>query len=330
MNCFRIKKQVWQAGCASLLFLFSAACASGNLTPTPLPTPQIELLSSPTAAEILPAATLAPPGREEIETYIVVEGDTLSSIAASFRLEPETILWANYDQLLDNPDFLQIGMQLSILPVDGVYHQIGGTDTVDTIAAFFAADAQAIIDWPGNQIDPNNPVIFAGNWILVPGGQRGLRRRMMPNLPTFAMAVSPEEFGSGACPENVTRDVTGDGQYIWPVNSSEVVGESFSETHPGVDLAVNIGGPVLAADDGVVVFSGWSNFGYGNMIMLDHGNGDFSLYSGLGSVVATCGSEVTQGTVVGLGGVSGHPAAPFVHFEIRRGEKFLDPLDELS
>ncbi|MEX1246870.1 MAG: peptidoglycan DD-metalloendopeptidase family protein [Anaerolineales bacterium] len=321
-------KQAWRLVIASLLFAFSAGCAQ-PATPTPaaLPTPQA---LQPTATR---AASATPPTVQETPTvpftYSVQEGDTVSSIAAEFGLQPETVLWANFAQLLDSPDLLFPGMELLILPVDGLYHQVGGTDTVDSIAAFFATDARAILDWPGNEIDPGNPVIFAGQWLVVPGGQRFLRRRLMPNLPAYAMAVSPQEFGSGTCPQNADQPELGDGQHAWPAASHEVVGEAFWSAHPAVDLEVADGEEVRASDAGIVVFSGWSNFGYGYMVMLDHGNGDFSLYGGLGAVTAICGHTVEEGEPIGLGGVIGHPAGSFVHFEIRRGEDYLHPLEIL-
>lgn len=319
-------KQVWRFLSASLLFALIADCSTPpETTTTALPTAQV-LQSSATSTtdsvETTPSIV-----RTDVESYTVVEGDTISSIASTFNLKPETVLWVNYDLLLDDPDFLLTGMQLAILPVDGVYHQVGGADTVQSLAAFFAADAQAIIDWPGNQIDSSNPVIFIGQWIVVPGGQRALRRRFMPNLPSYAMAVDPIEYGVGACPENISVDVSGDGDYVWPVDDPIVRGDGYWSAHPGLDLAVEISGDVRAGDDGAVVFSGWSNLGYGYTIMLDHGNGDFTLYGGLSTIVATCGSVVGQGDVIATGGMTGHPAEPFIHFELRRGDEYLNPLD---
>jgi hypothetical protein len=322
-----LKSQVWRFTSANLLFILVACSSSSQATSTDLPT--VQALQSTATLSPAPAEITPDTSRGEVETYTVVEGETVTSIASTFNLQPETVLWANYDLLLDDPDFLLVGMNLLILPVDGIYHQAGGTDSVQSLASFFAADAQAIIYWPGNGIDPNNPVIFLGQWVLIPGGQRGLRRRFMPNLFTNNMAVDPIEYGTGACPENVISDISSDGEYAWPVDEPVVRGDGFWSAHPGLDLQVEVGGEVRAADDGVVVFSGWSNLGYGNMIMLDHGNGDFTLYSGLSIVAVTCGSEVEQGDVMATGGMTGHPAEPFVHFELRRGEEYLDPLTVL-
>ncbi|MCW5875716.1 MAG: peptidoglycan DD-metalloendopeptidase family protein [Anaerolineales bacterium] len=321
-----LPKQAGRMVFAGLLFVCLAACAA-QPEPTALPTPVLGS-PSPVAATATGLPAQPTPATEPF-TYTVQAGDTLSSIAARFGLQPETVLWANHDVLHDIPDFLMQGMQLLILPRDGVYHQAGGGDSVASLANFFNANAEDIIAWPGNGIDAQNPQLFIGQWVLVPDGQRALRRRVMPNLPAGAMAVSSEEFGNGACPQNSGLLGQGAGEYAWPVSSRRILAEGYWSGHRAVDLAVELGEPVLAADAGVVVYSGWSNLGYGLMVMLDHGNGDFTLYGGLGAASAVCGSALAQGQPIGLGGMIGHPAGAFVHFEIRRGAEFLNPLDEL-
>lgn len=320
-----LTQQARRTLCSGLLLFLLAACGA---QPTPTPEPTLAAVLTPSALPNTPTpqSTATPMPRLEVETYIVQPGDTLQSIAAAYNLQPETILWANYDALLDIPDLLFEEMQLTILPVDGIYHQVGGGDSVNNIAAFFSADPQAIINWAGNNIDSSNPIIQPGQWLVVPGGQRSLRRRIMPNLPRSAMAVDFMEFGAGACPLNVQGGSIGDGVYAAPVTPLEIVGEGFWPAHTGVDLAVEPGQPILAADDGVVTFSGWSNFGYGYAVMLDHGNGQFSLYAGLAEAQALCGASVSQGDVLGLAGIIGHPAGTFVHFEIRQAGTPVDPL----
>lgn len=324
-------KQARRIAALSLLFVSLAACAGPAATPpaaTPTsPPPTRTEAPPPLSTATTPAAT--PAGTQtaaEPFTYTVAEGDTLSGIAARFGLQPETVLWANYTLLFDNPDMLLPGMQLLILPVDGVYHQVGSGDTVDTLAAFFGAEAQAIIDWPGNHIDAASPTVILGQWVLVPGGQRASRRRQMPNLARSAAAISASEYGSGACQDDFNGGPVGDGVYAWPVQEHQLRAEGYWSAHPAADLAAEPGEWVRAADDGVVVFAGWSNLGYGYMVMIDHGDGEISLYAGLQQVLAVCGQPVAEGDVIAEAGFTGHPAGAFVHFEVRRGDEFLDPL----
>lgn len=330
----KAKQAHWAGKLArSLLFVFLlAACTASENPARPIELPTVAVPSiqaestgagpTPTVIE----STEPPASATEPILYTVQGGDTVSSIAAQFGLQPETVLWANYEQLFDNPDMLLSGVELLILPVDGVYHQVGGGDDVNNLAAFFGVDPEAIIEWTGNDIDPQSPDVFVGEWVLVPGGRRASRRRQMPNVTREAAAISAGEFGSGACRDNFGGGPVGDGEYAWPVKNREVRGEGYWSGHMGVDLAVEVGEWVRAADDGVVVFSGWSNLGYGYLVMLDHGYGDFSLFSGLQKALAVCGQGVAEGEVIAEGGITGHPAGALLHFEVRRGAEFLDPL----
>ncbi len=328
----------WQP--ASFLVLFSLAvlalssCNSAIVLEATEPSPSLN--SSPSSQSpttpILDTATPEIVSQERLESleYQVKVGDTLSSIALSFAISPQTLLWENYNLLFDNSDYLAENMSLLVLPTNGLMHQVGGTDTIQNIAAFFGADPQSIINWAGNEIDAQNPAVFSGQWLFIPGGQRSSRWREMPNIPKELAEIDPGEFGSGACLAAYTDGNVGDGGYTSPIDRFEILGESFSDWHPGLDLAVSSGEKIFAADDGVVVFSGWSNLGYGKLIMLDHGNGDYSLYSGLASMEAFCGQSVGQGELIARAAITAYSAGPILHFEIRRNTDFVDPQSLIS
>lgn len=310
------------------LCLLLAACAPAPAAPTATTPPTITAAALPSATPASTATAAVAP-RTDNEIYVVEAGDTVTSIAAGFGLQPETVLWANRDELGDYPDYLLTGMELIILPVDGVYHQIGGGDTLTNIAAFFGANVADIVAWPANNLETSEDVLFAGNWLLVPGGRRTIAFQVMPNVPWEAAALDQGQYGRGACQDNFVSSLRATGDYAWPVDSREVLGDPFATWHSGVDLAVQPGEAVLAADDGVVTFAGWSNLGYGYMVMLDHGNDDYTLYGGLGAVVVVCGQEVAQGEALGEGGISGHPAGALLHFEVRQSGQLVDPLSVL-
>jgi hypothetical protein len=90
----------------------------------------------------------------------------------------------------------------------------------------------------------------------------------------------------------ITREgVTGSGEFIWPSQYQALSGTDFKEGHPGIDLSTPQGVPVFAADAGLVIFAGWTGLGYGNTILIDHGNGYQTLYGHLSQVSTTCGDN---------------------------------------
>ncbi|HQK42015.1 MAG TPA: M23 family metallopeptidase [Anaerolineaceae bacterium] len=84
-----------------------------------------------------------------------------------------------------------------------------------------------------------------------------------------------------------------------------------------MDIHGEIGEPVFASDNGVVVYAGWNDWGYGEMIVIDHGQGWQTLYAHLSTVDVTCGQEVYQGDTIGTVGTTGNSSGPHLHFELR-------------
>jgi murein DD-endopeptidase MepM/ murein hydrolase activator NlpD len=84
-----------------------------------------------------------------------------------------------------------------------------------------------------------------------------------------------------------------------------------------LDLAAGTDDPIIAADTGTVIYSGWNDWGYGNLVILDHANGYQTLYAHLDVVKVSCGQNVHQGDLIGLAGMTGHTTTgPHLHFEV--------------
>ena len=262
--------------------------------------------------------------RTKVIEYTVVTGDSVFGIAQDFNLHPETILWANYDQLNDSPDMLNPGMTLNVPPVDGVYYQWEGVDTFESVAGKFEAKVNDILGWEGNNFDLTNPQVEPGQWIMVPNGHREFRQWLVPTIARAHSGVSKSVLGPGAC-EGDYSGAYGSGAFAWPTASTTLSGNDYWSGHLGIDIAGYLGDGVFASDAGVVVFAGWANGGYGYMVMIDHGNGYQTLYAHLSAYNVSCGQSVYTGTYLGAVGSTGNSTGPHLHFEVRYMGGFINP-----
>lgn len=262
--------------------------------------------------------------RQEVETYTVEKGDSVFEIAARFNLKPETVLWSNYATLKDNPDQIEVGMELLIPPVDGVLHTWQPGDTLDSVAAQFKANPQDILNWTGNNLDLTAPTIEPSTQVVVPGGQREFRQWVIPTIPRGQAGVSSSVYGEGAC-QGPFEGAYGTGTFVWPAANHQLSGNDYWPGHLAIDIAAGDGASIFAADAGVVVFAGWSTGGYGNTAMIDHGNGYQTLYAHMSKVLVRCGQSVGQGAAIGIAGTTGNSTGTHLHFEVRYLGGFLSP-----
>jgi hypothetical protein len=258
--------------------------------------------------------------RIEIMKYEVQESDTLFGIGEKFNLMPDTILWGNWYTLGGDPHTLRPGQELNILPVDGVLHIWSFGEGLNGVAKFYGVSPEDIINWPGNNLDPDidpaNPGIEEGTALVVPDGRRQPPSWQMIQITRSNPAVA-KILGPGYC-GSVSSGLVGDGVFDWPTTSQWLSGYKYMPgVHEAIDIGGVIGASIFASDDGVVVYSGWNDWGYGYVIVLDHGNGWQTLYAHLSSITAGCGQSVTQGQVIGAMGCTGNCSGPHLHFEMR-------------
>ncbi len=275
--------------------------------------------------------------RQEIVTYTVQKGDTVTSIADKYGLQPKTIFAANYEVLQDNPEYLQPGQELKILPVDGVYWEWMGGIPFGQWAAYFKVTPEDIINYPANHLDvnavgdPQNANIKTNTYLIVPNGEYQYHTPgQLPLGITRSNPASAQVGGAGACPA-ITGGAVGNGTFVFPTDRHYLSGFDYSTktNHLGIDLAGNMGDNVYAADGGVVVYAGANSYGYGNMIMIDHGTGFQTLYAHLSAIFVQCGYNVTQGQTIGSVGSTGHSSGPHLHFEVRTSSAVINPWDVL-
>jgi len=245
-------------------------------------------------------------------------------------------LWANQYILADNPHSLRPGQVLTILPVDGAYHRWSAGDGLNSVAKFFGVTPEAIVNFPGNHLDPatigdlSNPNIEPGAWLVIPGGRREFVSWSAPVIPLDNPGVA-KVLGPGAC-ETVTAGVAGAGVFVWPADNHFLSGFDYdaNANHPAIDIDGNEGNPVYAADSGVVVYAGWNNWGYGNVVVINHGNGWQTLYAHLSAYYATCGQGIFQGNTIGAIGSTGNATSSHLHFEMMYNGVKVNPHDYMK
>ncbi len=275
--------------------------------------------------------------RQEIVTYTVQAGDTVSGIADRYGLQPKTVFAANFTLLQDDPHNLQPGQELKILPLDGVLWEWTGGISFGQWADYFKVKPEDIINYAANNLDPAavgdpaNANIKIGTYLIVPGGVYQYHAPgQMPLGITRSNPASAQVGGAGSCAP-VSGGAVGYGTFVYPTARHYLSGFDYSTktNHLGIDLAAEQGDPIYAADGGVVVYAGANSYGYGNMIMIDHGTGFQTLYAHLSAIFVSCGNNVSQGETIGSAGATGHASGAHLHFEVRTATAVINPWDVL-
>ncbi len=247
--------------------------------------------------------------RGEVVEYVVKEGDTVSSIAKKFDLTVDTIIWAND---LKSAKTIKVGQRLKIPPVSGIVHSVRRGETVYSIAKKYRVDPQNIVDFPFNTF--SNDETFAlqiGQVLIVPEG-------IMPEAtPAPALPAPMVAVGS-----------VGKGLFIWPTSGK--ITQRYVWYHPAIDIANKDAPVVVAAPAGKVNNVIFGRYGYGNQLILDHGDGYQTLYAHLNSIYVEVGQTVSQGQAVGQMGSTGRSTGIHLHFEVIKNGAKLNPLNVLQ
>ena len=234
--------------------------------------------------------------------YRVAAGDTAGGIAERFGVSLDTVLSAN---AISNPGALQIGQELTILPVSGVVHTVEQNDTLVEIAALYGVSAESITEY--NAL-PSQDSLQIGAALVVPDGKMEIMR-------------------SALSTRGGTRPAAPTGSLQWPVVGG--ISTYFNGGHRGLDIMAGMGVPVYAADGGTVVTAIKGAYDYGHYLVVDHGNGLRTLYSHLSAFYVDSGDKVSKGEKIGAIGTTGLSTGPHLHLELWKNGSKIDPLDYL-
>ncbi len=244
-----------------------------------------------------------PRKRDKSIGYVIKSGDNISKIAHKFGLDIRTILWAND---LTSKQTLSVGKKLEIPPTDGVFYTVRQSDTLGEIAKTHDIELGKIYAY--NKITADK--ISSGQKIFLPDAKKIFiaKRTATTGRPGSKTAVV-ESIGF-----RLRRPTRG------------ILTQGFHNKHYAIDIANKLNTPIYVAAGGTVVKSdnGW-NYGYGNYIVVDHGNEVETLYAHLNTRKVFVGDKIETGQLIGLMGNTGNvwgPTGIHLHFELRiRGRK---------
>lgn len=264
---------------------------------------------------------------EEIVTYTVSKGDTLSQIADKHGLKTNEVLKANPE--IKNEHTLSIGQEIFITlpryPLNVVETRMVEYEDVVAYENIYEDDEE----------------MYKGQTKVKEAGIEGSRivkaQEISINGIYEETVVIDEEItrepvnaivyrGMKERPRTLAYD-----EFIMPSRGSisSRFGQRWNSFHTGVDLASRRGTPNRAADGGKVIFAGWQG-NYGKLIIIDHENGYTTYYAHNDTISVSVGERVARGDIIGTVGTTGNVTGPHLHFEIRKDGVPLDPMNFLK
>ncbi len=280
------------------------------------------LYSAGAAAEILRRGT------DRRETYLVSRGDSLWTIARNNNMTVEQIRAANPH--LQNTDRLRVGEQLELVVAEPIVH-VSVTEDVTLMEPI-----------PFTTTYQNDSKMYQGTTRVITPGKTG-RKEVVYRI----YRESGRETGREVLSETVIEEprtqvvargtavapVTGTGRFMWPVAGGGRITSRYGPRgrgfHYGIDIGSAAGTAVLAADAGVVTYSGWAG-SYGIMVSIDHGNGYVTRYAHNLATLVSVGQKVQKGQQIARVGSTGNSTGPHLHFEVLRNGSHLNPLNFFS
>ena len=200
---------------------------------------------------------------------------------------------------------------------EGVYHTVKKGETLWRICHAYGADVQEVSRRNGID-DPTQ--IAVGQRIFIPGADEV---RAVAPAPLPEDGASDDNTPDPAPPSGIAR-----GSLAFPVPGGirfSPFGNRHGENHEGLDISAPSGTPVLAADDGKVVYSDNAIRGYGNMIIIKHAGNISTVYAHNSRNLVKAGDMVKRGQKIAEVGATGRATGPHCHFEVRVEEKAVNP-----
>lgn len=280
-----------------------------------------KIISTGEAVKLLLDGTL------EQETYHVVEGDVLGTIAQKHNLTTANLISINPN--ISDSTVLQIGQELNV------------TVLKPLLSVEVQYEKKAVEEMKHTKKVVETDDMYKGDTKVKQEGSDGKR------IATYLVKkVNGIQVGQSVIEETIliepkeeiilkgTKVIPsrGSGTFAWPAQGgyiSSPMGYRWGRQHEGIDIARPSGFTIKSADNGVVVAAGWDGT-YGNRVIVDHKNGYKTTYAHLSSISVKVGDVVPQGSKLGIMGSTGRSTGTHLHFEVAKNGVTINPLSVLK
>ena len=268
------------------------------------------------------------------KSYVVAHGDSLWSIANSQNVELDTLVGSNNFKTSAR---LKPGAVLRIPNQEGIFYVMKGSETIESVSKRYGVSMSKI-----RQVNAEKDIasLKAGDEVFLPGARpEGLVEHKDIKIAEVKKPAPAKTQKASAKPaakgEVAVRKAAGG--LRWPIMGR--INSPFGwRTHPitrrkdfhtGIDIKADRNDPIKSAGSGRVVYSGWMG-GYGKVLVIEHPNGQSTLYAHCSTLLAGQGASVSSGQLVARIGTTGRSTGPHLHFEVRNGNSPVNPIKYLS
>lgn len=288
----------------------------------------------------------------KVKSYVVAQGDSLWSIANSQNIELDTLVGSN---TFKTSARLRPGAILRIPNQDGIFYVMKKGETIEAVCKRYGVSLNKV-----RNVNPevNVAKLKADDEIFLPGARpEGLiehhdnntrvaevRRTTTTTTTPAPKKTAPARERTPLRVEKIERPAKGEvavrkagGGFRWPIMGR--INSPFGwrqhpitrrrDFHTGIDIKADRNDPIKAAGSGRVVYSGWMG-GYGKVLVIEHPNGQSTLYAHCSTLLAGKGATVSQNQIVAKIGTTGRSTGPHLHFEVRNGNSPVNPIKYLG
>ena len=274
-----------------------------------------------------------------VREYVVAPGDSLWSISHNLNVDTETIRGSNN---FKTSSALKPGVKLRIPNQDGVFYTLKEGEKIEDVAKRYRV-SMTKTRLVNDEVDFSS--LKANDEIFLPGAKpEALRESRVAKVPEVKKSETvkksaPVKTASSAKPEKRQRGEVAvrTSGFRWPVMGR--INSPFGwrqhpvtrrrDFHTGIDIKANRNDAIKAAGSGKVVYSGWMG-GYGKVLVIEHNNGQSTLYAHCSTLLFGKGASVSSGQLIAKVGTTGRSTGPHLHFEVRNGSSPVNPIKYLS